>query len=249
MLTPKTMTDPSLRALLSQLVPSADDSTLDQLVVASSRRTYRRGHVVFAGGHPCEGVVLIESGLVGLVLEEDEERPQLAGLRGPMRELGLAAWLTGGSYRHTALPLQTSRVVFVAGAALDKVVTDTPRLAIDLARRVAAERNELLERLQYLTQPLRARIAYVLLSFFGDQEPTKGACERELTLPVTRTELASLVGVAPESVSRALTAMCDEGLIELEGRRVVIRDAWGLARARAGRGRPRLPRRSREEEE
>lgn len=44
----------------------------------------------------------------------------------------------------------------------------------------------------------------------------------DLELSITKGQLASLLGTIPETLSRILTKMTDQGIIELDGRKIRI---------------------------
>lgn len=64
--------------------------------------------------------------------------------------------------------------------------------------------------------------AYLL--YLSEQE--KGTTDLELT--ITKTQLASLLGTIPETLSRIFGKMSKQGLIELDGPQIRIVDRQGL---------------------
>jgi CRP/FNR family transcriptional regulator len=64
--------------------------------------------------------------------------------------------------------------------------------------------------------------AYLL--YLSEQD--KGTSDLELT--ITKTQLASLLGTIPETLSRIFGKLSKEGLIELDGPRIRIRDRQRL---------------------
>ena len=77
-------------------------------------------------------------------------------------------------------------------------------------------------------QDTKGRVATLLLNLYrkhGDEN-------NEFTLELNRQEMASLLGTTRETVSRTLSEFRNEGLIELDGNRVKIKDLEGLARWR-----------------
>ena len=69
----------------------------------------------------------------------------------------------------------------------------------------------------------KGRVATLLLNLYrkhGDEN-------NEFTLELNRQEMASLLGTTRETVSRTLSEFRNEGLIELDGNRVKIKDLEG----------------------
>ncbi|NTV43996.1 MAG: winged helix-turn-helix domain-containing protein, partial [Syntrophobacteraceae bacterium] len=53
-------------------------------------------------------------------------------------------------------------------------------------------------------------------------------------LDITKSQLASLLGTIPETLSRILAKMSQQDLIRVEGRRITILDREGLENLAAG---------------
>jgi CRP-like cAMP-binding protein len=78
--------------------------------------------------------------------------------------------------------------------------------------------------LDSVARPLRARIALLLqalLERFGEADE---AGRIELRLPFTREEIAGLLAVQRETVTRALNAMQADGVLQISGRTLLIHD-------------------------
>jgi CRP/FNR family transcriptional regulator len=79
------------------------------------------------------------------------------------------------------------------------------------------------------------RLARFLL-WLAERMGELGQSTRRLRLRLSRRDIASLLGVAHETVSRSFTAMADAGIIKVENREVELLDAERLhARARVTR--------------
>jgi CRP/FNR family transcriptional regulator len=74
---------------------------------------------------------------------------------------------------------------------------------------------------------VRHRLASFLLRL-ARTEGKRTADGVEVTLPVSNQELASQIGTVRELVSRNLSRFQSEGLVKIDGRRVIIRDLKAL---------------------
>jgi CRP/FNR family cyclic AMP-dependent transcriptional regulator len=88
------------------------------------------------------------------------------------------------------------------------------------------ETFEMNTQLHYLAS-VQERIAYQL-SLLGEKFGTPAANGTSLNLRLTRNELAQLAGTINESLSRHLTEFKNEGLIDLNGREIIIKDKESL---------------------
>ncbi|HEX8609415.1 MAG TPA: helix-turn-helix domain-containing protein, partial [Pedobacter sp.] len=77
--------------------------------------------------------------------------------------------------------------------------------------------------LQLAYHSVRKRMAEVILRLKGDEGD-----KSQLSLSVSRDNLASMAGIATETVSRILSDFKDEGLIERNGGKIVVLDCLRL---------------------
>ena len=68
-----------------------------------------------------------------------------------------------------------------------------------------------------------SRLAGYLLYLLEEQ-----GGQDSVELEISKGQLASLLGTIPETLSRIFSKMTEEGLIEVEGRRITIKDAEAL---------------------
>ncbi|MNN68770.1 Fumarate and nitrate reduction regulatory protein [compost metagenome] len=73
------------------------------------------------------------------------------------------------------------------------------------------------------------RLAMLLLDLAGEQARRHGRQDGTLTLAMSRADIASLLGLTLETVSRLLSRFASVGLIAVRQRRLCIIDAAGLA--------------------
>lgn len=67
------------------------------------------------------------------------------------------------------------------------------------------------------TTGVRARLLHVLLIFYeqnGNYEPENGYT---VDIPISRQDLAALVGTAPETISRTIRKLQNEGVVRFQG--------------------------------
>jgi len=103
-----------------------------------------------------------------------------------------------------------------------------PQVALKVLRVVGARLRRLvgiIEELSFTT--VRHRLAAFLLRL--SQKESKRTPEGvEITMPVSNQELASQIGTVRELVSRNLSRLQAEGMIKIDGRRVITCDLKSL---------------------
>jgi CRP/FNR family transcriptional regulator len=72
-------------------------------------------------------------------------------------------------------------------------------------------------------------LAFVLLQL-GNSYGVEGGGNQKIDLILSREEIAGIVGTATESVIRLLSEFKKDNLIDLDGKKIIIKDRRGLAR-------------------
>ena len=76
---------------------------------------------------------------------------------------------------------------------------------------------------------IRERLAFLLLQL-ANTYGVDGGVHQQIDLILSREEIAGMVGTATESVIRLLSEFNKDGLIELDGKKIKIKDKKGLVR-------------------
>ncbi len=71
-----------------------------------------------------------------------------------------------------------------------------------------------------VTETAKMRVLHVLMVLYERFGSMSESGEHMLELPLSRQDLAALVGITPESMSRTIRRLENEGLAQFEGRRV-----------------------------
>lgn len=186
-------------------------------------RRFGRGQFLFAAGDPAEGFYVLQSGEVRVTNLDERGREVEVARLGPGEILGEAAALAAKEFPLHTQAVRESTTLFLSKAVVLRAMESDPKLAREfvvlLARKCLAL-NRRLESLGLLT--VKQRLAQYLLS----QCSGSGRCQ--VTLPMTKGDLARRLGTINETLSRTLKQMKDEGTIEVKGTRILIKDCPAL---------------------
>ena len=210
-----------------QRLPPAERT---KLASACEFRDLDEGTELFAEGAPAAGIFLVLEGRVKLVRSSAEGREQVLHEEGPGATLGEVPAFDGQGYVATAIAVGRTSVLFVPLAPLLDAIERHPPSARAVIAVLAARVRKLAALAEDLSlRPVTERLAGYLVR----EEARTGS--PDLTLPLTRDQLASHIGTVREQVSRALSELKKDGLIEVHGRRTTILNVERLRR-RAGSG-------------
>lgn len=204
-------------------VLSGDDVRV--LSISRTVNVYEPGQVIFYQGNPCLGIYCVEQGEVALRRTDEAGHSAIVRLAHAGQTLGYRSFFADSTYSASAEALTECRVCFVDRAAVRRLLDANPSLGLQFLQRVAQELAESEEsRLVASTMPARARLAHLLLSLRERCGRITEAGDLVIDLPLSRQDLAALLGTRPETVSRAIRALEDDGVAEFSGRHVLVGD-------------------------
>jgi CRP/FNR family transcriptional regulator len=195
------------------------------------RRRLAPGEALFHQGEPYVALYCIAEGLIGRRILHETGVGMLASLARPGDVLGACGLLAGGPHAATAEALTPVTLCVVPGSDAARLADAEPALRRRLiARCVAAVGAAERQALEAAALPAFARLCGLLLEFLPRGGGGAAGDRAEAVLPVARGDLADLLAVKPESLSRLLRRAAEEGVALVDGRRLV---APSLARLRA----------------
>jgi CRP/FNR family transcriptional regulator len=182
-----------------------------------------RGELIFQEGMPASGIYLICRGKVKLVQQTpDRRKKQILKILGTGDLLGEETFFAGGRHTTYARALEPTQLYFFSGEDFLDFLKRHPEMALKLLERLAQELKacqRMLVELAYERGEERlARLLLELSRKFGVREGE--ACLIDLRL--SRTELAELLGLRPETTIRILSRWRAKGIVALKRQRLVI---------------------------
>jgi len=188
---------------------------------------YRRGgSTIFAEGEDAHFVYSVAAGVVRVSRHSNSGRRQVLALMLPGDLFGLP---DAGIYVNSAEVACASTLYRVPWEKLRNLMTREPSIQLNLLNRVAFDLREAQRRIMILGQQNTSQRLASLLLDFANHPAFFDDGRSEVTLPLTRFDIADYIGTAPETVARGFLRLEREGLIRrLTARLIQIRDLHGL---------------------
>lgn len=186
-------------------------------------RDYLPGDVIFREGDPCTGIYCLEAGLVGVRKLDAAGNEILLRLVEPGDTIGYRAFLVGAGHRNSAEAIDSSVVCFIGARTVHGLLEHNPFLGLQFLKHAARDLAGIEEKiLQATTQPVRARFAHLMLVLKDRYGSVGDNGDMTLELPMSRKDLAAMLGVRPESLSRIVREFQDEDVARFAKRQVYV---------------------------
>ena len=191
-------------------------------------RHFSAGETVFGEGETCTGLYVVESGHIRIFKSSAGGREQVLSIDGPGSSVAELPVFDGGNYPASVTAIGDATLIFVSKQDFQSLCLAHPQVALKVLRVVGARLRKLvgiIEELSFTT--VRHRLASFLLRL-ARAEGRRTADGVEVTLPASNQELASQIGTVRELVSRNFSRFQSEGILEIDGRSVIIQDLKAL---------------------
>jgi CRP/FNR family transcriptional regulator len=208
------------------------DGELQRLSEASTTHTAAPGASFITEGQPASAFFNLTGGAAKLYKLLPDGRRQITGFVGFGHFLGLAV---SDTYAFSAEAIDTVRYCRFSRPRLRALLDDFPAMEKRLLQLASNELVAAQEQMLLLgRKTARERIASFLLT----QSRMGVVCQMpraRFALPMTRGDIADYVGLTIETVSRTLTKMRSDGLVEIPNQtEIVIRDRHAMERIADG---------------
>lgn len=196
----------------------------------TTRRAFARGERIFRAREQATNFNLILSGVVKIVRPVADGSEAIVGLFGPRESIGDPAIIARSSYLADAVVASDfAEVLTVDAAPVLAMATRCPEVSGALNRVLLEHTRALHEKIGVMSAgsaPKRLATLFLLLAErFGD-ETEDGALI--IPLPLSRGELASLIGARVETTIRIARKFERAGMLETSHDGFCVRDAAAL---------------------
>ncbi|WP_338466286.1 Crp/Fnr family transcriptional regulator [Novosphingobium sp. ZN18A2] len=206
------------RAICSAL-DTQEINTLNQL---GRRRAVSAGEPLIWEDDDSLLVANVIEGVLKLTTSTEDGREQIVGVAYPSDFIGRPF---GQTTKASVVALTDARVCVFARSDFDRFAKDHPELEHKLLERTLAELDRTRSWMMLLGRKTAAEKIATFLLEMSDRLAEPGCIplgpRRRFTLPFSRQQVADVLGLTIETVSRQFTRLKNEGVIDLPSRRDV----------------------------
>jgi len=204
---------------------SGDLDRLDDVI--KRRQSVSKNNFLFRMGENLKSVYAIRSGSFKTYLTNPDGTEQIVGFFLPGELLGMDA-ISDNEHRCSAKALETSSVCEIPFDHLESLARDIPNLQHQLFRLMSKEIQQDQNAMFLLAQmSAETRLASFLLGM-SERLNKRGYAANEFNLSMSRGDIANLLGMAVETISRLLSHFQDDSLLEVERKHITILDVAKL---------------------
>ena len=208
-----------------ELVPIFSNLSREEMLEIASitvDRTFDKGQMIYMAGHSEKKLYVIHRGKVKISRLTEAGKEQVIRILGPGEFMGELSLFSPSPLADNGEALEKTTMCIIDGESLKELMIKYPTIGFkimeELSRRLENTEN-LIENINLYS--VEKRLAQSLLKMSNQ----KG----EVSLKMSKRDLASHIGMSQETLSRKLSAFQELGIIKLIGhRRIIIENPGAL---------------------
>lgn len=186
--------------------------------------TYKKGTFIYKEGEHSNLVYLILKGVVKIHQMDEKGKELTTVLHKADDFLGLNSFEKNTPYKETATAVEGTELVSLSKQDLKRILEENKHLAMELLDVMTDNLSEIKRQLlQMAFSSVKRKTAQTILQFVNVLDKKSSD-----NIRISRADLASVAGIATESLIRTLSSFKNDGLIEIEGRNIKILDIQSL---------------------
>jgi len=187
-------------------------------------RFYGKGRTVFLEGDDGNGFYVVADGKVKIFKVSMDGKEQILHIYGPGHPFGEVPVFSGKKFPANAQALLKSHLLFFPRSAFIDLISNNPSLSLNMLAVLSMRLRQFTVQVESLSlKEVPGRLASYLLYLSEEQKSSA-----LVSLPVSKGQLASLLGTIPETLSRILAKMSANHFIRVDGSDIHLLDLMGL---------------------
>ncbi len=208
----------------SHLFGELPQEHMDAVLEIIFEKKFKSGELIFSEGDPADGFYMVAAGMVKIYKLSANGKEHILHMFGPGEPFGEVPVFSGQAFPAHAETVKASTLLYFPRKRFIDRIIDNPYLALNMLAVLSKRLRHFTVQVENLSlKEVPARLAGYLILSSEEQQNTQF-----VTLNISKGQLAGFLGTIPETMSRILRKMSEEGLIEVEGRKIHIKDYDGL---------------------
>lgn len=209
------------------LFSTLTDEEFNQLAHIFVARAYRRGQVIFLEEETGNYMYLVLSGKVKVAKAGAGGKETILAIHRTGDFFGEMSLLDGKTAPATVSAMEDSKIISVSGTDFHKYLMHNERVMLQIIQVLCARLRQVWQVQSMSSSTADARIRMGIYQL-AKRHGIRDAHGTIIDLKITHQELAEMVGTSRETVTRALSRLREQGIIEIDQRRISLIDTKAL---------------------
>jgi CRP/FNR family transcriptional regulator, anaerobic regulatory protein len=205
----------------------AEMTKLDGII--QRKRPLHKGDMLFEAGNTQKSLFAIRTGSFKTFTLTDQGEQQITGFHLPGDIVGFDG-LHNQLHPSYAEALETAMVCEIPMPNLDMLLDQLPRLRQQMMRLMSQDIQADQQMMLLLNRKTAEQKLATFLSQLAQRFASRGFSATEFRLTMTRSDIGNYLGLTVETISRLLSKLDKEELIQVDGKLITLKDQAALSK-------------------
>lgn len=202
-----------------------EKNQMDEIMSMTQSVSYERGEIIYSAGEKSDSLYIVSKGKIRIYRLSESGKEQLVRILNPGDFTGELALFSETIHESYAEATKETEVCTIKRSDLQKILLKYPSISLkvlsEFSRRLEESEKQTT---RFATEKVETRLALFLAECIDSEDDLK-----EFELPMSKKDLASYLGTTPETISRKLHDLEEEGYITQKPHKIIeILDLDGL---------------------
>lgn len=208
----------------SECFRALEPKDLEFLNEKKTQITYLKGETVFKQGAFAPHVLHVNSGLIRIYLQTGSNKQINIRLAKQGDFIAYSSIFDGNVYTYSAVALKDSTICMIDKEALRQLLLENPHFAMQITSKNYRDESRYLDIISNLSyKQMRGKLASALLYLSSDD-----FVNEDIYHNLSRQDIADFASITVESAIKFIKEFEKEGIINLDGKNIVIQDKKAL---------------------
>ncbi len=211
-----------------------DEEELERLQKICRVKTFNKGDIIFFDTEPYLGFYITVTGLVKIYKISKDGREHILHLINPTNTFAEVPLFENfgeiheDSFRYPANAMaleDETRVVLIPARQFTELLENDSKICIKMLSGFAKRLRHLNHHIEELTlKDVTKRVSGFILTEYNNKRKSKTEAEPHIKLLISKADLAAYLGTIIETLSRTFKKLQDENIIDVDGKKIIIKD-------------------------
>lgn len=193
---------------------------LEQFLNQKPLFKYKSGETIYCHGNQSNHIFLVKKGLVKTYKFNDLGKEFITGFYTDKQYFGYTSFVLKQPYNENSQAVRSTSLYKINKDEITAIINNNHHVIYDFINMLVKKNEEYKEQMLLLAYgSVRRKTAEVLLNLYKNVQNTS-----KKEIEISRSDLASLIGIAKESLIRTLHDFKAEKLVDFTSKTIIIRD-------------------------
>ncbi|RKD26541.1 transcriptional regulator, Crp/Fnr family [Caminicella sporogenes DSM 14501] len=201
-----------------------DTKDLQKILSITIEKKFKKGSIIFMEGDKGNAFYFIKSGKVKIYKTSKEGKDLILGIFGNGNVFAEVTIFNDINYPATAEVIEDAIIGIIRNEDLEKLIKNNSDMSLNLIKVLSKRLYKAQSKLKQIALDNAFHRAVEVLINLYETSGNQNSENFEIKLEISREELGNMIGTSRETVSRILSNLKKDDIIDVSGRKIIIKN-------------------------